>query len=113
MYISKKECLKLVKEHHIRGCSMFSKAELVAKLKSEGIIPQEVNESEKNPERYKFIKGVRKGNKKVEVRNLETGETISYPSIYSCGKALKVNPGTIMFFNGRLFDDNYEIKIIS
>ena len=111
MYMSKKELLKLVKEHNIRGCSQFNKAELIAALKSKGFLSDDVKENDKDPERYKFIKGVRKGKKRVEVKNLETGETNSYPSIYSCAKAMKVNPGTISFFNKKLYDDNYEINI--
>ena len=112
MYISKQELMKLVKDHQIRGCSQFSKAELITALKSKGIISDDIDECCKDPKRYKFIKGVRHGKKTVQVRDLETGETKSYPSIYSCAKAFKVNPGTIVFFNGRLYDDNYEINIL-
>ena len=112
MYISKKELFKLVKEHKIRGCSQYDKAELITALKSEGILSDDIEKNCKDPERYKFIKGMRNGSKKVEVKNLETGETVVYPSIYSCAKALKVNPGTICFFNKRLFDDNLEINIL-
>ena len=112
MYISKKELSKLVKDHKIRGCSQYTKAELIAALKSKGILSDDVKENDKDPERYKFLKGVRRGNKKVEVKNLETGETKMYPSIYSCAKAMKVNPGTISFFNKKLYEDNYEINIL-
>ena len=112
MYMSKKELSKLVKEHNIRSCSQFNKAELITALKAKGILSDDVNESDKDPERYNFIKRVRKGNKKVQVHNLETGETDTYPSIYSCAKAMKVNMGTISFYNGKLYDDNYKINIL-
>lgn len=112
MYISKKELSKLVKDHKIRGCSQYTKTELIATLKSKGILSDDIKENDKDPERYKFLKGVRNGSKKVEVKNLETGEIKKYPSIYSCAKALKVNPGTISFCNKRLFEDNYEITIL-
>ena len=112
MHMSKEELMKLVKQHNIRGCSQFNKAELIAALKSKGLLSDDVKESDKDPERYNFIKGVRKGKKKVEVKNLETGETKSYPSIYSCAKAMKVNPGTISFFNKKFYDDNFEINIL-
>ena len=112
MYISKKELFKLVKDHNIRGCSEYTKPQLIAKLKSMRLISDEINENDRNPERYEFLKGVRNGSKKVEVKDLETGEIKIYPSIYSCAKALKVNPGTIKFFNMRLYDDNLEITIL-
>lgn len=112
MYISKKELFKLVKDNNIRGCSDYSKAQLIDTLKAKGIISDEINENEKDPERYKHVQGARKANKTVEVKDLETGEKTVYSSIYSCAKALKVNPGTICYFNKRLFDDNYEINIL-
>ena len=112
MYMSKKELLKLAKEHNIRGCSQFNKPELVTALKSKGLLSDDVNAMDKDPDRYKFISKVRKGKKKVQVRNLETNETTTYPSIYSCAKAMKINPGTISFFNKKLYDDNYEIHIL-
>ena len=96
MYMSKKKLRKLVKDHKICGCSAYSKVQLVDALKSKGIIPEEMVVDDKG---YEYLKGVRKGNKRVEVKDLETGETKVYSSIYSCAKALKINPGTIRFFN--------------
>ena len=112
MYISNKDLKKLVKEHNIRGCSEYTKSQLMAKLKSKGIISEEIYEYDNDPNRYKFLKGIKNGIKKVEVKNLETGDIRVYPSIYSCAKALKVNPGTIKFFDKRLYDDNLEITIL-
>ena len=49
MYISKKELFKLVKDNHIRGCSEYSKAQLIDTLKAKGIISDEINENENDP----------------------------------------------------------------
>ena len=67
MYISKKELFKLVKDNNIRGCSEYSKAQLIDTLKAKGIISDEINENEKDPERYKHVQlqGARKASKTV------------------------------------------------
>ena len=46
-------------------------------------------------------KGIRDTSKKVEVKDLETGEIKTYSSMYKCAKALKVYPGTVRFCNKR------------
>ena len=92
--------------------SEYSKARLIDTLKAKGIISDEINKNEKDPKRYKHLQGARKVNKTVKVKDLETGEKTVYSSFYSCAKAFKVNPGTICFFNKRLYDDNYEINIL-
>ena len=48
---------------------------------------------------YNFLKGIKDRTKKVEVRDLETGEISTYSSMYKCAKALKVNLGTVRFCN--------------
>ena len=112
MYISKKELRKIAKDNNLYGCVNYTKPQIFARLRSEGLLPEGVNENDKDPDRYNFIKGIRDGSKKVEVRNLETGEISTYSSMYKCAKALKVNPGTIRFCNKRLCNDHYEINIL-
>ena len=111
MYISKKELRKIAKDHELRGWVNYTKPQLFARLRSEGLLPEGVNENDKDPDRYNFIKGIRDRSKKVEVRDLETGEISTYSSMYKCAKALKVNPGTVRFCNKRLYNDNFEINI--
>ena len=112
MYISKKELRRIAKDHELRGCVNYNKPQLFDRLRSEGLLPEGVNENDKDPDRYNFLKGIRDSSKKVEVTDLETGEISTYSSMYKCAKALKVNPGTIRFCNKRLYDDNFEINIL-
>ena len=79
---------------------------------TEGLLPEGVNENDKDPDRYKFLKGIGDRSKKVEVRDLETGEISTYSAMYKCANAFKVNPGTVRFCNTRLYDDNFEINIL-
>ena len=73
MYISKKELLKIAKEKKLRGCVDYTKPQLFVRLKSKGLLPEGVNENDKDPDRYNFLSGIRDRSKKVEVRDLETG----------------------------------------
>ena len=113
MYISKKELLEIAKDHKIRGCNKhYKKTDIINVLKSKGLISDDISSNDKDPDRYKFLKkNIRHNNKTVRVRNLETGNVTTYSSIYKCAKALKVNAGTISFFNNRLMNDNLEIQI--
>ena len=110
--MSKKELLQIAKDHKLRGCVNYTKPQHIHRLGGEGLLPEGVNENDKDKERYKFINRIRGGSKKVEVEDLESGEVKTYPSIYSCVKALIVNPSTIRFFNGRLYDDTHLINIL-
>ena len=112
MYMSKKELLKIAKDHNLRGCVNYKKSQLINRLRGEGLLPEGVNENDKDKNRYKFINKIREGSRLVEVKNLLNGEVETYPSIYACAKALDANPGSIRFFNGRLYNGNYKINII-
>ena len=90
----------------------YTKPQLFARLSSVGLLPEGVNENDKDPDRYNFLKGIKDRTKKVEVRDLEMGEITTYPSMYKCAKALEVNPGTVRFCNKRLYDDNFESNIL-
>ena len=110
--MSKEELLKIAKGRNLRSCVNYTKSQLINRLRDVGVLAEGVNENDKDKERYKFIKRIREGSKKVEVEDLESGEVKTYPSIYGCAKALNVNPGTIRFFNRRLYDNTYLIKIL-
>ena len=112
MYASKKELLKIMKDNEIRGYVNNKKAEIINTLKSKGLISDEINENEKNRDRYKFLRNdIRHNRRAVKVRNLETGDVTTYSSIYSCAKAFKVNAGTICSRNNKVLNDNLEIQI--
>ena len=68
-----------------------------------------MNVNDKDPDRYNFLKANRDSSKKIEVKDLETGENRTHSSMYNCAKALKVNPGTVRFCNKRLYADNFEM----
>ena len=91
MYISKKELLKIAKDNKFRACVDYTKPQLFVRLRSEGLLPEGVNENDKDPDRYNFLKGIKDRTKKVEVRDLETGEISTYSSMYKCAKASRAS----------------------
>ena len=42
MYMSKKDLLKIAKEHNLRGCVNYTKPQLINRLRGEGLLPEGV-----------------------------------------------------------------------
>jgi hypothetical protein len=55
---------------------------------------------------------LRNNPKSVEIRDLETGDITTYPSIYKAGRAIGRAPKLITGNNGKVWKDRYEISII-
>ena len=51
MYISKKELRRIAKDHELCGWANYTKPHLFARLRSEGFLPEGVNEHDKDPDR--------------------------------------------------------------
>ena len=41
--MSKKDLLKIAKEHNLRGCVNYTKPQLINRLRGEGLLPEGVN----------------------------------------------------------------------
>ena len=50
MYISKKELRKIAKDNNLRGWVDYTKPQLFTRLRSEGLLPEGVNENDKDPD---------------------------------------------------------------
>ena len=83
----------MLKENKIRGYLHYNKSELVDVLVKRGLLPEtmkitiitslherEDTKKEINP-KYNFLKYIRNSPKKVEIRDMETGEIIVYSSM--------------------------------
>ena len=84
----------MLKENKIREYLHFNKSELVDVLVKRGLLTEtmqitaitslperEDTKKERNP-KYNFLKYMRNSPKKVEIRDMETGEVIVYSSTY-------------------------------
>ena len=88
----------MIKENNIRGCLHYNKPELVDVLVKRGLLPEIIKittitspperenaRKEINP-KYNFLKHIHNNAKKVEIRDMETGEIIVYFSMYKAAK---------------------------
>jgi len=110
------ELKALMKEHKIKGLSTMNKPEMIACLIEHGILSQEhlkkkVEKREVDP-KFAYLKSIRNNPQRVLIRNVETGETIEYPSIYKATRSIKSCPKVITANDGKVWKNKYEIKII-
>ena len=99
----------LLKEHKLRGYSHYdTKPELMELLIEKGILerPTELqlnhNSVPVQPDpRRRNPQCIRPPPKHVKITNVETGEVTEFPSIYKCGKALKINTGSLKWHNNK------------
>ena len=93
-----KELRSMLKENNIRGCLHYNKPELVDMLVKRGLLPEIIKittitspteredaKKEINP-KYNFLKHIHNSPKKVEIRDMETGEIIVYSFMYKDAK---------------------------
>ena len=101
MKYTMKYLLNVIKEHNL-------KPDLIEFLQSKGLleVPQICADPRKrNPQK------IRPPPKQVKVTNVETGEVTVFPSVYKCGKALKINPGSLKWHNNRQIAGRHLIEI--
>src|SRR5678816_2783639 len=113
------ELKELMKQHNIRGSSYLNKPGIISRLVEKGVLALEVVENWKRPPKvtskdvkYDRLKGIRTHPKRVEIFDLETGETTSYPSMYKARKALNQNSRVIARYDGKKKKKRYVIKVL-
>ena len=96
--ISLTELRAMLKKNKIRGYLHYNKSELIDVLIKKGLLPENINvtsitslhvrentQKEINP-KYNFLKHISNSPKKVDIRDIETDETIVYFSMYKNAK---------------------------
>ena len=114
----------MLKENKIRGYLHYNKSELVDVLVKRGLLPENMNvttitslsEREntktKNPN-YNFLKHIRNSPKKVEIRDMKTGEIIVYSSMYKAAKRFNHQSRLIYAYDGKVWRNRYAIKVLT
>ena len=110
---------ELMKQHNIRGGSYLNKPEMISRLIENGVLTQEDVEKWKRPPKptsndakYDRLKYIRTHPKRVEILDRETGLIDKYPSMYKAARALDQNSGVIAWFNGKIYKNRYEIRVL-
>ena len=125
------ELKAMLKENKIRVTGIklqqihYNKSELVDVLVKRGLLPEtmkittitslperENTKKEINPI-YNFLKHIRKSPKKVEIRDIETGEIIVYSSMYKAAKRFQQQSRLIYTYDGKVWRNRYAITVLT
>ena len=122
--ISLTELRTMLKENKIRGYLHYNKSELVdvlvkrellleiIKITTITSLPERDTKKELNP-KYRFLKHIRNSPKKVEIRDIETGEIIVYSSMYKAAKTFNQQSRLISAYDGKVWRNRYAIKVLT
>ena len=61
---------------------------------------------------YIRLRTIRKNLERVTFEDIETGEILSFPSIYRAGKFIDHAPSAISNLNGRFWKKKYKIEVL-
>jgi len=107
----------LVRENRIRGVSHLNKKELISKLVELGIPLPEVRPKEKKEykpidPKYERLKTIRTSPRNVVIKDVETGESVEYKSMYAAARSLNKSSKVITDNNGKVYDGKYDITLL-
>ena len=77
------------------------------------LLPERENtKKERNP-KYNFLKHIRNRPKKVEIRDVETGEIIVYSSMYKAAKTFNQQSRLISAYDRKVRRNRYATKVLT
>ena len=108
------ELREILLTNQINGYMHCDKKQLIVLLGEKGLLPPKPVKPKKEIDlKYKKLATIRNKPKQVVLKNVETGGTITFPSIYKASKCIDRSPRIITFWNNRVWDNRYEIRIAS
>ncbi len=109
------ELREILHKNKIRGYLHYDKKQLIVLLGEEGLLPDEppkpVKVKEVNP-KYEKLGTIRNNPKQVFLKSVETGDTITFPSIYKAALFINQSPRIITLWNNRVWKNKYEIRVV-
>lgn len=109
------ELKQIMKENGIKGRSMMLKREIIDLLSEKQLLPEAAMEpiQEKVIEpKYQYLKHIRNNPRKVIIENTETGDIMTYPSLYRAEKQLHRNKKTLTNYNNKIMDNKYKVTVV-
>ena len=87
-----------LKENKIHFCSYWDKKRLIALANENDLLPKKALEKEKSKDpKYDRLKMIKQNPRKVSLKDIETGEIKTFPSIYKAGKFINQAPMTVRY----------------
>ena len=108
-----KELKTLLKENKIHFYSYWDKKRLINLAYENDLLPKIEPEKEKSKDvNYNRLKTIRNNPKKVILKDIETGEIKTFPSIYRAAKFIDQAPQTITYWGNREGAWNNKYKVV-
>ena len=108
------ELQKLMKDNNIKGVSHLNKPEIIEKLIEYKVLPEDYIDRQPkvkvkdNGDKYY----IRNNPRPVEIFDRETGETVTFPSMYKAGRSLDKSARLMDAYDGKTWRVRYEIKVL-
>ena len=110
------ELREILHKNKIREYSHYDKKQLIVLLREKGLLPDEPPKPMKpNKEidpKYEKLGTIINNPKQVFIKSVETGDTITFPSIYKAAQFINQSPRIITFWNNRVWKNKYEIRVV-
>ena len=109
--IKHSELREILATNQIKGKMDYNKKQLIVFLGEKGLLPSKPEKVINH--KFSYLTTIRNNPKQVVLKNVETGGTNTFSSIYKASKFIGRSPAIITFYNNRVWDNRYEIKIVS
>ena len=108
------ELREILVTNQIKSKMHYDKKQLIVLLGEKGLLPPKPEKVKKEiNHKFEKLATIRNNPKQVVLKNVETGDTITFSSIYKASKCINRSPRIITFWNNRVWDNRYEIKIVN
>ena len=108
------ELREILATNQIKGYMHYDKKQLIVLLGEKGLLPPKPEKVKKEiNHKFEKLATIRNNPKQVILKNVETGDTITFSSIYKASKFIGRSPAIITFWNTRVWDNRYEINVVS
>ena len=105
---------EILLRNQIENYMHYDKKQLIVLLREKGLLPSKPEKVNKEiNHKFEKLATIRNNPKQVILKNVETGDTITFSSIYKASKFIDRSPAIITFLNNRVWDNRYEIKVDS
>ena len=111
------ELKKLLKENRVHFYTYWSKQKLIELAKINELLPKEKPKEEPEEEKPKYVnyerlKNIRHTPIKVILKDVETGEEQTFPSIYKAAQFIDKSPQTIRYWGKKKGVWNKKYRVI-
>ena len=108
------ELREILVTNQIKSKMHYDKKQQIVLLGEKGLLPPKPEKVKKEiNHKFEKLATIRNNPKQVVLKNVETGDTITFSSIYKASKFINRSPRIITFWNNRVWDNRYEIKIVN